>query len=114
MNFLQSLYLKGSLMWTATSYFPLQELKKHSAMPTVHLDVMKLKRDWERGLEASFTVLAPHYHRIAELVCVLVHNAVKLSLHHRRSSHYHIIFQKRAFTLFRSLLCKDIVRLNKL
>lgn len=60
-------------------------------MSAVHLDVMKLEGDRERGLEASLAILAPHYHRVSEFVCVLVHYAVKLSLHHGRSSHYHVI-----------------------
>lgn len=60
----------------------MQKFQKHGAMSAVHLDMMKLEGDRERGLEPSLAVLAPHYHRIAELVCVLVHDAVKLSLHH--------------------------------
>ena len=51
-------------------------------MTAVHLDVMKLEGDRESGLEASLAILAPHYHRIAEFVRVLVHYAVKLSLNH--------------------------------
>ena len=70
------------LLSAAVSHFPLQQLQKHGAMSAVHLDVMKLEGDRERGLEASSTILAPHYHRIAEFVCVLVHYAVKFSLHH--------------------------------
>ena len=61
---------------SAVSDFPLQQFKEHGAMTAVHLDMMELKRDRQRGLEASFTVLAPHHHRIAELVGVLVNYAV--------------------------------------
>ena len=51
-------------------------------MSTVHLDMMELEGDRERGLEKTFTILAPHYHRIAELVCVLVHYAVEFGIYH--------------------------------
>ena len=66
----------------AVLHFPLKQFHKHGAMSSVHLDVMKLERNRERSLEASFTILAPHYHWIAELVSVLVNYAVKLSLYH--------------------------------
>ena len=63
-------------------------------MSSVHLDVMELEGDRKRRLEASFTILAPHYHWIAELVCILVNYAVKLSLYHCRGAHYHVVLEK--------------------
>ena len=67
---------------SAVVYFPLQQFKEHGAMPSIHLDMMKLEGDRKRGLEQSFTVLAPHYHWIAELVSVLIYYAIKFSLYH--------------------------------
>ena len=74
----------GSTLYsaTATAYFSLQQLQKHGALSAVHLDMMKLEGDGEHGLEQSFAILAPHHHRIAELICVLVHNAIKFGMHH--------------------------------
>ena len=51
-------------------------------MPSIHLNVMKLEGDRECGLEPSFAELAPHYHWIAELVCILIYDAIKLGLYH--------------------------------
>ena len=74
-------------------------------MSSIHLDMMELKGDRECSLEKAFTILAPHYHWIAELVCVLVHYAVQFGMYHCGRSNYHGILYERAFTLFRGLPC---------
>ena len=78
-------------------------------MSSVHLDVMELEGDRKRRLEASFTILAPHYHWIAKLICVLVHYAVQFCMYHCGRTYYHGILYERAFTLFRSLSCQSII-----
>lgn len=60
-------------------------------MTAIHLYVMKLEGDWERGSEEATAITSPHQHGIAKQICVLVHNAIKLRSYHRRRSHHHRI-----------------------
>ena len=56
-------------------------------MTAVHLHVVELEGDGERALQPTFAVAAPHHHRIAELVGVLVDDAVEFGGRHRRCAH---------------------------
>ena len=61
-------------------------------MIAIHLYVMKLEGDWERGSEEATAITSPHQHGIAKQICVLVHNAIKFrSYHCRRSNHHRIL-----------------------
>ena len=52
-------------------------------MIAIHLYVMKLEGDWERGSEEATAITSPHQHGITKLIRVLVHDAVKLRSYHR-------------------------------
>lgn len=60
-------------------------------MIAIHLYVMKLEGDWERGSEEATAITSSHQHGITKLIRVLVHDAVKLRSYHRRRSHHHRI-----------------------
>lgn len=60
-------------------------------MTAIHLHMMKLEGDGERGSEEATAITPPHQHGIAELIRVLIHDAVKLRFYHRRRSHHHHI-----------------------
>ena len=66
-------------------------------MASVHLDMMEWERYGQRGLEQTLAIFAPHHHRIAELVGILVDDAVELGLGHSRGANNHVILQETAF-----------------
>ena len=59
--------------------------------------------DIQLGLEPLFAVLAPHYHRVKELVGVLVADAVELGLDHRGGADNHIAVEEAALARLRDL-----------
>ena len=75
-------------------------------MASVHLDMMELERYWQRGLEQSLAVLAPHHHWIAELVGVLVDDAVEFRLYHGRCADNHVLVEEGTLTFIRCLCCQ--------
>ena len=74
-------------------------LKKPCSMSSVHLNVVKLEGDRQRGLEPSLAIFSPHHHRVAELISVLIHYAIQFGSYHGRSSHNHSIIHKTAFAI---------------
>ena len=55
---------------------------------------MELETDGQSGLEESLAVFAPHHHGVAELVGVLVDDAVEFGgRHRRRANHHRIIYE---------------------
>ena len=60
-------------------------------MAAIHLNMMKLEGDGERGSEETTMITSPHQHRVAKQIRVLIHDAVKLRFYHRRRSHHHHI-----------------------
>ena len=60
-------------------------------MTAIHLYMMILEGDGERGSEEATAITPPHQHGIAELIRVLIHDAIKLRSYHRRRSNYHRI-----------------------
>ena len=78
-------------------------------MAAVHLHMVELERDGQCRTEQLLAVLAPHHHRVTELVGVLVHNAVELGLYHGRCAHNHIILEERAAALACNLRSQSVV-----
>ena len=67
-------------------------------MSAVHLYMMELETDRQSGLNQGFAVFAPHHHRVAEQVCVLVDDAVEFGLWHGRGADDHVVFKETALT----------------
>ena len=78
-------------------------------MASIHLNVVELERYWQSGLEQALAVLAPHYHRIAELISILVDDAVEFRLYHGRCADNHVLVEEEALTFIRCLLCEHQV-----
>ena len=71
------------------SYNALNILQKHSSVPSIHLDMMKLERDRKGCLEEALAITPPQHHRVVETFGILVDYTVQLCLHHRRCSYNH-------------------------
>ena len=83
-------------------------------MSTVHLHMMELERDGQLGFYPSFAVFPPNYHWVAELVGVLVDDAIQFCLNHCRSADDHIVIQKDTFATVADFLCHVLIILGKL
>lgn len=83
-------------------------------MSTVHLYMMKLKRDRQCGLQPAFAVFTPHHHGVTELIGILVDNDIQLRFNHGRGADDHVVVQEGAFTPTSHLLCQTPVFLGKL
>ena len=83
-------------------------------MASIHLNVMELERYGQSCLEPTFVILAPHYHRIAELISILVDNAVEFRLNHGRCADNHVVFKERTFTFSRCMHCQLLIITIKL
>ena len=75
-------------------------------MSSVHLNVVKLEGDRQRGLEPSLAIFSPHHHRVAELIGILIHDAIQFCLYYGRCADNHAVFDKTAFTFSRRPLGK--------
>ena len=73
-------------------------------MASIHLNVMKLERYGQSGLEQSLTIFAPHHHWIAELIGILVDDAVEFRLYHGRCSDNYMVFKESALAFICCLL----------
>ena len=82
-------------------------------MSTVHLYVVELEGDREGGSEPSFAVASPHDHRVAELVCILVDDAVEFCLYHGRCADDHAVFDEGAPAIQGCLTGKAEIVLGK-
>ena len=69
-------------------------------MSAIHLRVVELEGNGERGLKRAAPVFAPHHHGIAKLVSVLIDNAVELRLYHGRCADNHAVIKCAASTFF--------------
>ena len=65
-------------------------------MSAIHLHVVELEGDGQGCTQPALAVAAPHHHRIAELVGILVDDAVEFGGCHRRSSYHHRIIYEGA------------------
>ena len=74
-------------------------------MASIHLNVMELERYRQSSLEQSFTILTPHHHRIAELISLLVDDAVEFRLNHGRCADNHVVFKEGTLAFIRYLFC---------
>ena len=59
--------------------------------------MMELERDGQFGFYPSFAIFPPHHHWVAELVGVLVDDAIQFCFNHCRSADNHAIIQERTF-----------------
>ena len=75
-------------------------------MATIHLNMMELERYRQSSLEQSHAILAPHHHRIAELISILVDDAVEFRLYHGRCADNHVLVEEGALTFIRCLRCQ--------
>lgn len=64
-------------------------------MTTIHLNMMELEGYWQSGLEQSLSIFAPHHHWIAELISVLVDDAIELRLYHGGCADNHAVTKGR-------------------
>ena len=78
-------------------------------MASIHLNMVKLERYGQRGLEQTLAIFAPHHHRIAELVGVLVNNAVEFCLDHGRRADNHVVVKVETLAFISCLLCEHQV-----
>ena len=83
-------------------------------MSAVHLYVVELERDGECGLQPIATVLAPHDHGVAELVGILVYNAVEFGLYHCRCAYNHVVVEKLTPALCCNLCGQPVVVVGEL
>ena len=67
-------------------------------MSAVHLHVVKLEGNGQGCPQPALTVAAPHHHRIAELVGILIDDAVEFGGRHRRCAYHHRIVYERTLT----------------
>ena len=95
-------------------YCALQGIEECCCLSTVHLDVMELEGDGERGPQPALAVSSPHHHGVAELVGVLVDDAIQLSLNHGRGADDHAIVRKSAFTPIDGLIRQATIIFCKL
>ena len=58
-------------------------------MPSVHLGMMELKGDGERGFQPTLAIAAPGQEGIGEDAAILVDNAVEFRASHCRRADYH-------------------------
>ena len=65
--------------------------------------MVELERNRQQRLEPAFAVLAPHHHRVEELVGVLVDDAVEFGLDHRGGADNHIAVEEAALARLRHL-----------
>ena len=65
-------------------------------MSAVHLHMVELEGNGQGCPQPAFAVMAPHNHRITELVGVLVDDAVEFGGRHRRRAYYHRIIYEGA------------------
>ena len=78
-------------------------------MTTIHLNMMELEGYWQSGLEQSLSIFAPHHHWIAELIIVLVDDAIELRLYHGRCADNHAVIKKSALAFVRCQRCQGQV-----
>ena len=64
-------------------------------MTAIHLNMMKLEGNGERGTEEATAITPPHQHGIAKQICVLIHDAIKFCSYHRRRSNHHCVLYGR-------------------
>ena len=95
-------------------HFLLQKIQKPCRLFAVHLNVMKLKTYRQSGLEKAFAVLAPHHHRVAELVVELVDDDINFGADDRRRADYHIVVKAVVFTFVDGLLRDAVVIIDEL
>ena len=74
-------------------------------MASIHLNMVKLERYGQRGLEQTLAIFAPHHHWIAELVSILVDDAVEFRLNHGRCADNHVVFKEGTLAFIRYLYC---------
>ena len=83
-------------------------------MSSVHLNVVKLEGDRQRGLEPSLAIFSPHHHRVAELIGVLIYDAIQFGGYHCRRADNHSIINETAFATVRCRLSKNGILVLKL
>ena len=77
-------------------------------MAAVHLCMMELERDGKGDFSPLLAITAPHHHRIAELISVLVDNAIQFCLYHGRCADNHMVIEKRTLA-FSCCVCGQIL-----
>ena len=83
-------------------------------MSAVHLYMMELEGDRQSSLYQPFSVLAPHHHRIAELISVLVDNAIQFCLYHGGCADNHMVIEKSTLAFSCCFCCQLLVIVTKL
>ena len=91
---------------TQKEYFLLQYVQETCCVATIHLNMMELEWYWQRCLKHPLPILAPHHHRIAELISILVDDAVEFRLYHGRCADNHVLVEEGTFTFIRCLRCQ--------
>jgi hypothetical protein len=74
---------------------------------------MELEGYGEHGLPPVFAIFAPHNHRVAEFIGVLIDDAVEFGLNHGGGANYHIVFKIRTLGCCRYFMGKFIVCIAK-
>lgn len=72
-------------------------------MSPVHLDMVELEADGQRGLEQALAIFAPDQEGIVISAGILIDDTVQCRLRQCRRAYYHIVIQRRAPTCLGSL-----------
>ena len=78
-------------------------------MTSIHLHMVELEGYGQSGLEQPVSIPAPHHHRIAELISVLVDNAVEFRLYHGRRADNHVVVKASTLAFISCLRCQSQV-----
>ena len=94
--------------------FLLELLQKTGGIAPIHLYMMELEGDGQCRLEPALAIAAPHHHRVAEQIGILIDNAVQFGRHHGRSAYHHRIGQEYALAGPRHLTRQSMVVVHEL
>ena len=83
-------------------------------MSAIHLNMVKLEGNGQGCPQPALAVATPHHHRIAELVGVLVDDAVEFGGSHRRCAYHHRIIYEGALAGRAGRLCQIRIVLAEL
>ncbi len=111
------LYIQLLLLYSAYSYGVyclLEFIEESGGVSAVHLHVVELEGDRQGGPQPALAVAAPHHHRIAELVGVLVDDTVEFGDRHRRCAYHHRIIYEGALARRAGRLCQIRIVLAEL
>ena len=96
------LHIRWLLLYSAyysySVYCLLEFIEEAGGMSAIHLHMVELEGNGQGCPQPTFAIATPHYHRIAELVGILIEDAVEFGSCHRRCAYHHRIIYERTLT----------------